>query len=177
MRNVYEASRCRDEFKLSPFESITMVKKTEGVRYPDMSTCLSITACKGADSLVAAHLSMSDLPENNALYARLDVLTGKQLGDCFVVGWYDAWAQEPGAAKRRDQIVQMLYGKIGEGSLWIGRLNALGPSTMNSADVEFRPNGKLVIHFRGRRQGSEIGTWKMLEWKPPATVNGFEAML
>jgi hypothetical protein len=181
MINIYEASKCVDMGQ-TPFQSVQIVDKKVGIRYPDMSTCLSITAVKNETVLLGAHISLGDdphkgSPEDNAIYARLDVLAGPKIGNCFIIGWYDAWAQAQHAEERREQFEKLLYGKAE--NLWIGTLKTWAPLDMNSADIEIRSNGSIFIHFRGRRKtGEECGTWKQnLSWVNPKEEKGFSKML
>jgi len=159
---------------------VQRVKKTVGILYPDVSTCLTFTGVLDND-FIGAHLSLgSDIKgpvDHNFIKKRLDSLSGeaKDLQHCYIIGWYGQWGDIPAADKKQKEYVEVLRAKLKVGyNLWLGSLDVLKQvkyKKAHSSNVMFLPNGKISIEMKGEK--SKILGTQTESWTDPKAADNY----
>ena len=141
---------------------VQKVKISQGILYPDVSSCLTLTAILG-DEFVGAHVAVMDPTGNNknpsalirdaTIYfvkKRIESFMGKAATNNFVIGWVDAWPQ--------DKFNKLVKGQF-EKALSVNLFDA-GEGT--SADIKFLTNGTIAIDMKkdGKKSSTISNSWK-----------------
>lgn len=154
---------------------VQKVQVSQGILYPDVSSCLTFTAVSG-DELVGAHIALFDKAANvkkgkfdletmikdSTIYFvknRIESFMGKAATNNFVIGWVDSWPP--------DQFNKLLKGQFE--SAWCANLwNA--PAGGSSADIKFLTNGSIEIDMK---EGGVRKYTIPLNWQNPKAQEPF----
>lgn len=141
---------------------VQKVKISQGILYPDVSSCLSLTAVSG-DEFVGAHVALMDPTGNTKgtstcirdatihfVKKRIESFMGKTATNNFVIGWVDAWPQ--------DKFNKLVKGQFEKGF----SVNLFDAGEGSSADIKFLTNGTIAIEMKkdGKKFNTISNSWK-----------------
>lgn len=150
---------------------VQKVKVSAGIKYPDVSSCITLTSVIG-DEFIGVHLGLMDpaktkggndistVIKNATIYfvkKRIEAFGGKAATNNFVIGWYATWPQGT-----IEKIIRGQFEKVWCGDLWEASDSSYQGST--SSDITFLTNGNIEINMKAG--ASSKGTIS-LSWKDP----------
>ena len=149
-------------------QCVQKVKVSQGIIYPDVSSCLTLTGIL-KDYFVGAHVGLMDkvgeISENtiSQIMRQINNLKGNEnFTNTFVIGWIGIWKNN--VKTKYDKIIGEHF-KTG----WFGNLDEVR-GVNSSSEITFDPGGKIFVQMRGENR--EWPGYKIpASWEKPGPVD------